>query len=106
MRHDQRTRATHAARTAAAVVVAFVAGAACGDDARSLATPPPTAIEVNGGSLAAQLAKAGNPPITAAFGVAEHVPADDTRHFALTIATENGDNPNDAAALYALMDGH
>jgi hypothetical protein len=52
------------------------------------------------------LAKAGNPPITAGFGIAELVPEDGTRHFTLTVAAENREAGSDAAALYALMDGH
>jgi hypothetical protein len=65
-----------------------------------------TLIELNGGSLREQLAEAGPPAITAGFGVAERVPEDGTRHFTVTIATENGDAKSDSVALYALMDGH
>lgn len=65
-----------------------------------------TLIELNGGSLAEQLAQAGPPQITAGFGVAERVPEDGTRHFTVTIATENRAARNDSAALYALMDAH
>ena len=36
----------------------------------------------------------------------EIVPDDGTRHFALTVASENRSSKEDTAALYALMDGH
>jgi hypothetical protein len=65
-----------------------------------------TLFELNGGSLAEQLSEAGPPSITAGFGIAERVPEDGTRHFTLTVATENRAAANDSAALYALMDGH
>jgi len=35
-----------------------------------------------------------------------HTVSDGTRHFTLTVATENRQSPEDAVALYALMDGH
>lgn len=65
-----------------------------------------TLIELNGASLAQQLAEAGPPSITPGFGIAERVPEDGTRHFTLTVATENRAAANDSVALYALMDGH
>jgi len=82
-------------------------GYACGSggagDAIMAAT---TLFELNGGSLAQQLAEAGPPSITPGFGIAERVPEDGTRHFTLTVATENRAAANDSVALYALMDGH
>jgi hypothetical protein len=93
---------------------AFVAGAlwaglgyACGSGgAGDAVMAAATLIELNGGSLAEQLGEAGPPPITPGFGVAERVPDDGTRHFTVTVATENRAAGNDAAALYALMDAH
>jgi hypothetical protein len=94
-------------RTTIIGVALFAAGYACGGggggDATNAAT---TRFELNGGSLARQLEEAGLPPITPGVGIAERVPDDGTRHFTLTVATENRENRDDAVALYALMDGH
>jgi hypothetical protein len=65
-----------------------------------------TRYELNGGSLAEQLAQAGPPPITPGIGIAERVPEDGTRHFTLTVATENRAAASDSVAVYALMDAH
>jgi hypothetical protein len=86
-------------------VAMFALGYACGGGGgASLATQ--TLFELNGGSLARQLEEAGPPPITAGFGIAERAPEDGTRHFTLTVATENRESREDTAALYAQMDGH
>ncbi|MBI3769212.1 MAG: hypothetical protein HY271_12095 [Deltaproteobacteria bacterium] len=86
-------------------VALFALGYACGGGGgASLATP--TLFELNGGSLARQLEEAGPPAITAGFGIAERAPEDGTRHFTLTVATENRESREDTAALYAQMDGH
>lgn len=85
----------------------FGIGYACGGGgggSPSLASA--TLFELNGGSLARQLEEAGPPAVTAGFGIAERTPEDGTRHFTLTVATENRDSREDAAALYAQMDGH
>ncbi len=65
-----------------------------------------TLIELGGASLVEQLAEAGPPKITPGLGIAERVPEDGTRHFTLTVATENRVAANDSAAIYALMDAH
>jgi len=87
----------------ALLAIGYACGSGGGGDALDAAT---TLLELHGGSLARQLAKAGPPPITAGFGIAERVPEDGTRHFTLTVATENHEAASDAVALYALMDGH
>jgi hypothetical protein len=94
-------------REIAGAVLLTALGYACGsggtgDDIMAAAN----LIELHGGSLAEQLAEAGPPAITAGFGLAERVPDDGTRHFTLTVATENRVASNDSAALYALMDAH
>jgi hypothetical protein len=84
----------------------FAAGYACGGGgggASSLAAQ--TLFELNGGSLARQLEQIGSPPVTAGFGIAERVPEDGTRHFTLTVATENLEARADAVALYAQVEG-
>jgi hypothetical protein len=89
-------------------LVAF--GYACGSggagDVVNAIADAVTLYEINGASLAGMLAQAGPPPITAGFGIAEQVPEDGTRHFTLTVATENRVAKSDSAALYALMDAH
>lgn len=91
--------------------VLFVAfGYACGSggagDVVEAIGDAVTLYELNGASLVEMLSQAGPPPITAGFGIAEQVPEDGTRHFTLTVATENRVAKNDCAALYALMDAH
>lgn len=97
-------------RNALGAVVLVVAGYACGSGGAGkmvdAITDAITLYELNGGSLAEQLAEAGPPTITAGFGIAERVPEDGTRHFTLTVATENRVAQNDSAAIYALMDAH
>lgn len=89
------------------VLVLVATGYACGSGgAGNAIVAATTLIELNGASLAAQLAKAGLPPITPGFGIAERVPEDGTRHFTLTVATENREAANDSVALYALADGY
>jgi len=89
------------------VMALLVTGYACGSGgAGNAVVAALTLFEFTGGSLARQLEEAGPPPITSPFGIAERVPEDGTRHFTLTIATENRDAKNDAVALYALMDAH
>lgn len=85
------------------VAVGWACGSGGAGDALMAAA---TLVELNGGSLAEQLREAGLPPITAGFGIAERVPDDGTRHFTLTVATENRAAASDSAALYALMDAH
>lgn len=97
-------------RNALGAVLLVGAGYACGsggagDMARAI-TDAVTLYELNGASLAAQLSEAGPPPITPGFGIAERVPEDGTRHFTLTVATENRVAKSDSGALYALMDAH
>jgi hypothetical protein len=87
-------------------LLAFAAGYACGGGGADTVAAAMRLLELGGASLAGQLAQAGAPPITPGFGVAELVPDDGTRHFALTVASENRSSTADAAALYALMDGH
>lgn len=89
-------------------MVLFLSGYACGGGggAAGVAIAAMQLIELGGASLAEQLEQAGPPPITPGFGIAERVPADGTRHFTLTVAAENRSSTSDAAALYALMDGH
>jgi len=84
----------------------FLAGFACGGGGPAAVSAAMQLLELGGASLAEQLEQAGAPPITPGFGVAERVPDDGTRHFALTVASENRSSREDAAALYALMDGH
>ena len=94
-------------RTIVGGLALFAVGYACGGGgggSPSLASP--TLVELNGGSLARQLEEAGPPPITAGFGIAERAPEDGTRHFTLTVATENRDSREDTVALYAQTDGH
>ncbi len=93
-------------RTIIVALALFAAGYACGGGGGSSSLAAPTLFELNGGSLARQLEEAGPPPITAGFGIAERTPEDGTRHFTLTVASENRESREDAAALYAQMDGH
>jgi hypothetical protein len=94
-------------RQAVIAIGLFLVGWACGSGGGGgMAGAAATLFEFNGASLSGQLAKAGDPQITAPFGIAEHVPDDGTRHFTLTVATENRESPHDTVALYALMDGH
>jgi hypothetical protein len=86
--------------------VAFLVGYACGGGGGAVARAAQTLFEFGGASLARQLEEAGPPPITSPFGIAENVPEDGSRHFTLTVATENRTATSDAAALYAQMDGH
>jgi len=89
------------------VLALVAAGYACGTGgAGDAIVAAMTLVELNGASLAAQLAKAGLPPITPGFGIAERVPEDGTRHFTLTVATENREAASDSVALYALTDGY
>lgn len=95
------------ARSTLVGLAIFAAGYACGGGGGGGSTNAATTLfELNGGSLAEQLQEAGPPPITPGFGIAERVPDDGTRHFTLTVATENRQSREDAVALYALMDGH
>jgi hypothetical protein len=87
-------------------ILLFATGWACGGGGATAVSAAMQLIELGGASLAEMLSQAGPPPITFGFGIAERVPADGTRHFALTVASENRDSREDAAALYALMDGH
>jgi hypothetical protein len=80
-------------------------GYACGSDARALAQMQ-TLLEFGGARLSALLAQAGDPPITAPVGIAEKVPDDGTRHYTLTVATENRTTKTDTVALYAEADGY
>lgn len=84
----------------------FLAGWACGGGGTGTVAAAMQLVELGGASLADLLAQAGPPPITPGFGVAERVADDGTRHFSLTVASENRVSREDAAALYALMDGH
>jgi hypothetical protein len=84
----------------------FLVGYACGGSGASPVAAAMQLLELGGASLARQLAEAGSPPITPGFGVAELVPDDGTRHFAVALASENRSSREDSAALYALMDGH
>ncbi len=97
-------------RSAIGAVLLVGAGYACGSGGAGrmvdAITDAVTLYELNGASLAEQLSEAGPPTITAGFGIAEHVPEDGTRHFTLTVATENRVAKSDSAALYALMDAH
>ena len=83
----------------------FAAGYACGGGGGGSSLAAQTLFELNGGSLARQLEQIGPPPVTAGFGIAERVPEDGTRHFTLTVATENLEARSDAVALYAQADG-
>jgi hypothetical protein len=100
----------HMSRNAVGAVVLVAVGYACGSGGAGRVVDAigdaVTLYELNGASLAEQLAQAGPPPITAGFGIAELVPEDGTRHFTLTVATENRVAKSDSAALYALMDAH
>src|SRR5690606_11791883 len=87
-------------------LLAFVAGWACGGGGSDGIAAVMRLLELGGASLADMLAQAGPPPISAGLGIAEIVPDDGTRHFALTVASENRSSKEDTAALYALMDGH
>ena len=84
----------------------FLAGWACGGGGAGTVSAAMQLIELGGASLADMLAQAGPPAIAPGFGVAERVADDGARHFSLTVATENRASREDAAALYALMDGH
>ncbi len=84
----------------------FLAGWACGGGGTSAVSAAMQLVELGGASLADMLRQAGPPPIAPGFGVAEIVPDDGARHFALTVASENRTSREDAAALYALIDGH
>lgn len=97
-------------RNALGAVLLVVAGYACGSGGAGTMVEAIgdaiTLFELNGGSLAEQLREAGPPTITAGFGIAERVPEDGTRHFTLTVATENRVAKSDSVAIYALMDAH
>ena len=97
-------------REALGAMLLVAVGYACGSGGAGkmvdAVTDAVTRYELNGGSLAEQLSEAGPPPITPGIGIAERVPEDGTRHFTLTVATENRVARSDAAALYALMDAH
>ena len=99
-----------AGRRTFGAVLLVAAGYACGSggagDMVEAIADAVTLYELNGASLAEQLSQAGPPAITAGFGIAERVPEDGTRHFTLTVATENRIAKSDSAALYALMDAH
>ena len=93
-------------RTTIIGLALFAAGYACGagsgGDATNAAT---TRFELNGGSLAQQLEEAGPPPIASGIGIAERVPDDGTRHFTLTVATENRETAlATGATAYACLD--
>lgn len=87
-------------------VLLFLAGWACGGGGTSAVSAAMLLVELGGASLADMLRQAGPPAIAPGFGVAEIVPDDGVRHFALTVASENRTSREDAASLYALMDGH
>ncbi len=91
-------------RTATSGALVLV-GYACGGDSGAIAQIG-TLFEFGGARLSALLAQAGDPPITAPFGIAESVPEDGSRHFTLTVATENSRSREDVAALYAEVDGY
>jgi hypothetical protein len=97
-------------RNALGAVLLVAAGYACGSGGAGkmvdAITDAVTRYELNGGSLAEQLFEAGPLPITPGIGIAERVPADGTRHFTLTVATENRVATEDSVAIYALMDAH
>jgi hypothetical protein len=82
-----------------------LAGYACGSGGEAAVAEMRTLLEFGGARLAALLAQAGPPPITSPVGIAESVPDDGTRHFTLTVATENRSAREDVAALYAEVDG-
>ncbi|MBM4245768.1 MAG: hypothetical protein FJ148_18510 [Deltaproteobacteria bacterium] len=84
----------------------FLAGWACGGGGTSAVSAAMQLVEIGGASLADMLRQAGPPAIAPGFGVAEIVPDDGARHFAVTVASENRASREDTAALYALMDGH
>jgi len=90
-----------------ALLLVFLTGWACGGGGEpGVAAQMATLLEFGGARLDALLAQAGLPPITAPVGIAESVPEDGTRHFTLTVATENRVARSDVAALYAEIDGH
>jgi hypothetical protein len=94
-------------RVALGPVLLFVAGYACGGGGgATMLEAATTLFEFDGASLAGQLAKAGPPPITPRFGIAERVPNDGTSHFTLTVGSENREATTNAVALYTIMDGH
>jgi hypothetical protein len=89
------------------LLMVFLAGWACGGGGDpGVAAQMATLLEFGGARLDALLAQAGPPSITAPVGIAESVPDDGTRHFTLTVATENRAAKADVAALYAEVDGH
>lgn len=88
------------------VAVGYACGSGGAGDVVEAIADAVTLYELNGASLAEQLSQAGSPAITAGFGIAEQVPEDGTRHFTLTVATENRVAKSDSVALYALMDAH
>lgn len=93
-------------RRALGVAMLFLAGYACGGGGGGALAEMQTLFEFGGARLAELLAQAGDPPITSPFGIAESVPEDGSRHFTLTVATENRAARSDVAALYAEADGH
>jgi len=93
-------------RRAAFWVLLVLLGYALGGGSGALAQVQQTLFEFGGARLSSLLAQAGDPPITAPVGIAESVPDDGTRHFALTVATENREAKSDVAALYAEADGY
>ncbi|HZR80769.1 MAG TPA: hypothetical protein VFD92_06710 [Candidatus Binatia bacterium] len=94
------------ARRAAVAAGMFSAGYACGGGGGEAVVAAMNRIELGGASLAELLSQAGPPEISPGLGVAERVADDGTRHFTVAVATENRSSRSDAAALYALMDGH
>jgi hypothetical protein len=84
----------------------LLAGYACGSGGGAALAQVQTLFEFGSARLAALLAQAGDPPITSPFGIAESVPEDGSRHFTLTVATENRAAKSDVAALYAEVDGY
>jgi hypothetical protein len=92
-------------RRTATWVALVLGGYACGGGSGAIAQIG-TLFEFGGARLSALLAQAGDPPITSPFGIAESVPEDGSRHFTLTVATENRRSQEDVAALYAEVDGY
>jgi len=84
----------------------FSLGYACGGGGEAALAETMRLFEFGGARLDALLEQAGPPTITTPVGIAETVPEDGTRHFTLTVATENREARSDVAALYAEVDGY
>src|SRR4029078_1526129 len=82
-----RWRLAMRARSTLVGLAIFAAGYAGGGGGGGGSTNAATTLfELNGGSLAEQLQEAGPPLITPGFRIAQRVPADGTRPFALALA--------------------